>query len=73
MPSTGTIRKKTSHTPVFHASKADLFIDDRNLGGLPDWGSIYRMIHDGVTYEELFRETVNRSGRKEGLLGTFEK
>ncbi|MFI3288599.1 MAG: hypothetical protein SNH55_01340 [Rikenellaceae bacterium] len=24
--------------------KADLFIDDRNLGGLPDWGTIYRMI-----------------------------
>ena len=36
--------------------KADLFIDDRNLGGLPDWGSIYRMVHDGLTYEELFRE-----------------
>lgn len=24
--------------------KADLFIDDRNLGGLPDWGTIYQMI-----------------------------
>jgi hypothetical protein len=24
--------------------KADVFIDDRNLGGLPDWGIIYRMI-----------------------------
>jgi len=24
--------------------KADLFIDDRNLGGLPDWGVMYRMI-----------------------------
>jgi hypothetical protein len=24
--------------------QADLFIDDRNLGGLPDWGIIYRMI-----------------------------
>lgn len=24
--------------------KADLFIDDRNLGGLPDWGIIYAMI-----------------------------
>ena len=36
--------------------KADVFIDDRNLGGLPDWGSIYRMVHDGLTYEELFRE-----------------
>lgn len=26
---------------------ADLFIDDRNLGGLPDWGVIYQMIHSG--------------------------
>ncbi|GHT19221.1 hypothetical protein FACS189429_6680 [Bacteroidia bacterium] len=25
----------------------DLFIDDRNLGGLPDWGIIYRMIASG--------------------------
>lgn len=24
--------------------KADLFIDDRNLGGIPDWGTIYSMI-----------------------------
>ena len=24
--------------------KADLFIDDRNIGGLPDWGTIYQMI-----------------------------
>ena len=25
--------------------KADIFIDDRNLGGLPDWGLIYQMVH----------------------------
>lgn len=24
--------------------KADLFIDDRNLGAIPDWGTIYQMI-----------------------------
>ena len=24
---------------------ADLFIDDRNLGGLPSWGEIYHLIH----------------------------
>ena len=24
--------------------KVDYFIDDRNLGGLPDWGTIYRMV-----------------------------
>jgi hypothetical protein len=27
--------------------KADLFIDDRNLGGLPDWGVVYQMIKNG--------------------------
>lgn len=26
---------------------ADIYIDDRNLGGLPDWGVIYNMIHSG--------------------------
>ena len=33
--------------------KADLWIDDRNLGGLPDWGTIYEMIHHNLTYEDL--------------------
>lgn len=27
--------------------QADLFIDDRNVGGLPDWGLVYRMIKYG--------------------------
>lgn len=36
--------------------KADLWIDDRNLGGLPDWGQIYHMIHDGLTWKDLLRE-----------------
>ena len=31
--------------------KVDLFIDDRNLGGLPDWGIIYRMITSGKYLE----------------------
>lgn len=35
--------------------KVDLWIDDRNLGGLPDWGTIYEMVHDGLTYEDLMR------------------
>ena len=32
--------------------KVDLFIDDRNIGGLPDWGVIYALIHDRMTLEE---------------------
>lgn len=31
--------------------KADLFIDDRNVGELPDWGAIYEMVHNGWSYE----------------------
>ena len=30
---------------------ADLFIDDRNLGGIPDWGVIYQMIHNHCPYQ----------------------
>lgn len=33
--------------------KADVYIDDRNLGGLPDWGEIYEMVsgHHMALYE----------------------
>ncbi len=33
---------------------ADIFIDDRNIGGLPSWGEIYQMIkpHEKPTLEE---------------------
>lgn len=31
--------------------KADMFIDDRNFGGLPDWGTIYQMITAHETWE----------------------
>ena len=37
--------------------KVDIFIDDRNLGGLPDWGTIYNMIHNRLTYETLLEQT----------------
>ena len=36
--------------------KVDLFIDDRNLGGLPDWGTIYRMVSRGKKWRHLIDE-----------------
>ena len=36
--------------------KADFFIDDRNVGGLPEWGQIYQMISQNKTYRQLIRE-----------------
>ncbi len=36
--------------------KVDMWIDDRNVGGLPDWGTIYRIIKERKTYEEVILE-----------------
>ena len=35
--------EEKSHNGFSRKLKADLFIDDRNLGGLPDWGTSYQM------------------------------
>ena len=54
--------------------KADLFIDDRNLGGLPDWGTIYEMVHNRLSYEALLEREVSAvpSGKR-GLLSRLFK
>lgn len=36
--------------------KVDLFIDDRNFGGLPDWGTIYQMISQKKSWNNLLEE-----------------
>ena len=42
--------------------KVDLFIDDRNIGGLPDWGQIYQMVKEHKTWNDLIHDAVrNRS------------
>lgn len=40
--------------------KVDIFIDDRNVGGLPDWGTIYEIIHNRKTYEDVMLEQGNQ-------------
>ena len=36
--------------------KADVWIDDRNIGGLTEWGSIYQMITERKSYEQVLTE-----------------
>lgn len=36
--------------------KVDLWIDDRNIGGLPDWGTIYRMVSQHKTWNDIMNE-----------------
>ncbi len=36
---------------------ADVFIDDRNIGGLPDWGHIYQMLKSGKPFNPITPDT----------------
>jgi len=40
--------------------KADLFIDDRNIGGIPGWGEIYHIIQSGTSYRQFLLEQTQR-------------
>jgi len=47
--------------------KVDLWIDDRNIGGLPDWGTIYRMVSHNKTWHDLIIE----AERGNAMLGDY--
>ena len=44
--------------------KADYFIDDRGIAGLPDWGQIYQIISSGKTYRQPLREAAGQQPEK---------
>lgn len=57
---------------------ADLFIDDRNIGGLPEWPEILKFIHPEIrlspeTETKNLSEEITKPHPKGGLLGLFSK
>lgn len=48
--------EQKDHQGFSRKLKADLFIDDRNLGGLPDWGLIYAMIKEKKTFADIYSQ-----------------
>ena len=59
--------EEKSHNGFSRKLKADLFIDDRNLGGLPDWGTIYQMIHEQKPYEPVLCDRQKPTGDLSGI------
>lgn len=60
--------------------KVDLFIDDRNLGGIPDWGTIYSMVSHRLSFEDYYANEdrienrgSHKKSRKGGLFGMLRK
>lgn len=56
-------REKNNH--FSRKLKVEMWIDDRNVGGLPDWGTIYQMISEKKTYEQVLRERIKGSAYEE--------
>lgn len=50
------ISEPASVSPARRKVTADLYIDDRNLGGLPNWGVIYQIVHGHRNFEDYYRE-----------------
>lgn len=47
--------------------KVQMFIDDRNVGGLPDWGAIYQIISKRITYDEYLAQQNDEPKKKRRL------
>ena len=73
--------EQADHQHFSRKLKADIFIDDRNLGGMLDWGSIYRIIRYRIKLADLVGNALEeklgeaeyasrpRTRKKKGLLG----
>ena len=51
--------------------KVDCFIDDRNIGGLPDWGVIYQLIKNHQSYTDYLLHNDVQPQRKSWLKRLF--
>ena len=51
--------------------EADIFIDDRNIGGLPGWGEIYQMInpHERPNLEDELKNLPGKKSRRKRWFG----
>ncbi len=52
---------------------ADYFVDDRNISGLPDWTTIYKIITSGVSYEQILRQEIKDEIDKANLKAPIPK
>lgn len=73
--------EQTDHQNFSRKLKADVFIDDRNVGGMLDWGNIYRIIHYRIKFADLIADAleerlgeleyqkIQKKSGKKGFLG----
>lgn len=72
------VNQNHPETPNFAVPRkllADMFIDDRNFGGLPDWGFLYNALKerpDECFSTDIFHTAEQEQKKRKGLFG-FKK
>jgi hypothetical protein len=56
---------------TYYKVNAELFIDDLNLGGLPQWGEIYSMISERKKWKDIYSGQDHREESKKKKKGWF--
>jgi len=49
---------------------ADIYIDDRNIGGLPGWGEVWQILNPG---DKSAKAEINKIPKKPGMISGFFK
>ena len=49
----------------------NVYIDDRNIGGLPEWPVIYEMVSEHLTFQELTDKVVEEGGSLDIVSSSF--
>lgn len=65
--------EQEAHRHFSRKLKADVFIDDRNVGGLPDWGMIYRIIRERIKITDLMNDFPPETQQKPSRKKLFRK
>lgn len=60
--------EEVCESTMFNKVNAEIFIDDRNLGGIPDWGTIYEMINEKKGWNEIYSEEHSQAKKKKKWL-----
>ena len=59
--------EETFDDTVSRKINADLYIDDRNLGGFPGWSTVYEMITSGKAFDPISDKTDKISGKRKSF------
>lgn len=63
--------EEIGHKNYSRKLQADMFIDDRNLGGMIDWGVIYKVVTRNIKINDILLDSEQLIGERKEKTGFF--